>query len=329
MKHHQPLKYSPLLILIFFSLTSLLLTACGTTAQAKTYTIGVVNYVPILEQVLDGFKAEMAERGYVEDQNVTYIYHGVIKPDPQVMDQEVKSLLDQKVDLFLTLGTLPTLTAKKAVEGTDIPVVFAPVINPVEEGVVASITQPGGNVTGVQNGNTIPKAMEWLHTIAPQATKVHVFYHPEDAVALTSIAVLPETAATLGVELVLNEVRSPEEVITAIEALPKDAAIFMVPTPRLDPSDARIEAAVKHGLAVGSTDSSQLKAGALVAYGANFSAMGKQAAGLVDQILKGTKPADLPVETAEYFLDINLQTAQAIGLDIPDEILRQAATVVR
>ena len=328
MKHHQLLKYSPLLILIFFSLTSLLLTACG-TAQAKTYTIGVVNYVPVLGQVFEGFKAEMAERGYVEGQNVTYIYHGVIKPDPQVVDREVKSLLDQKVDLFLTLGTLPTLTAKKAVEGTNIPVVFAPVINPVEEGVVASITQPGGNVTGVQNGNTIPKAMEWLHKIAPQATKIHVIYHPEDEVALTTIAVLPETAATLGVELVLDEVHSPEEAIAAIEALPKDAAIFMVPTPRLDPGDARIEAAVKRGLAVGSTNSSQLKVGAIVTYGANFSAMGKQAAGLVDQILKGTKPADLPVETAEYFLDINLQTAQAIGLDIPDEILRQAATVVR
>jgi ABC-type uncharacterized transport system substrate-binding protein len=219
--------------------------------------------------------------------------------------------------------------AKKAVEGTDIPVVFAPVINPVEEGVVASIAQPGGNVTGVQNGNTVPKAMEWLHKIAPQATKIHVIYHPEDAVALTTIAALPETAATLGVELVLDEVRSPEEALAAIEALPKDAAIFMVPTPRLDPGDARIEAAVKHGLAVGSTNPGQLKVGAIVTYGANFSAMGKQAAGLVDQILKGTKPADLPVETAEYFLDINLLTAQAIGLDIPDEILRQAATVVR
>jgi putative tryptophan/tyrosine transport system substrate-binding protein len=329
MKHHQPLKYSHLLILIFFSLTGLLLTACGTTAQAKTYTIGVVNYVPSLDAVFEGFKAEMAKRGYVEGQNVTYIYNGVIKPDPQVMDHEVKSLLDQKVDLFLTLGTLPTLTAKKAVEGTDIPVVFAPVINPVKEGAVASITQPGGNVTGVQNGNTIPKAMEWLHTVAPQATKVHVIYHPEDPVAVTSITVLPETAATLGVELVLDEVRSPEEAIAAIEALPKDAAIFMVPTPSLEPLSALIEAAAKHGLAVGSTNSSQLKAGALITYGANFSAMGKQAAGLVDQILKGTKPADLPVETAEYFLDINLQTARAIGLNIPDEILRQAATVVR
>jgi putative tryptophan/tyrosine transport system substrate-binding protein len=139
---------------------SLLLIACGGTTQPKTYIIGVVNYVPVLDPVLDGFKSKMAELGYVEGKNVTYIYHGITAPDPQTMEREIKSLLDQKVDLLLTIGTLPTLTAKKAVEGTAIPVIFAPVINPVEEGAVASINRPGGNVTGIQNGYTIPKALE-------------------------------------------------------------------------------------------------------------------------------------------------------------------------
>src|SRR2546425_11417200 len=88
-------------------LAGLLLTACGGATPAKPYTIGVVNYVPALEPVLTGFKAWMAELGHVEGKNVTYIYHGVLEPDPQTIEHEVKRLLDQKVNLFLTLGTRP------------------------------------------------------------------------------------------------------------------------------------------------------------------------------------------------------------------------------
>ena len=317
------------IIFVWVLVLSALLAACGGTTQAKTYTIGVVNYVPVLDQVLGGFKARMAELGYVEGKNVTYIYHGVTAPNPQAMESEVKSLLDQKVDMFLTMGTLPTLTAKSAVAGTDIPVVFAPVINPVEEGAVASISHPGGNVTGVQNGNTIAKAMEWLHKIAPQATKIYVIYNPKDEVALTSIKPLPEAARTLGLELVLNEAHNPEEALAAIKAMPKDAALFLVPTPSLNPMNPVIETAVKRGIAVGSTGGTDLQSGALITYAANFSAMGNQSARLADQILKGTKPADLPVETAEFFLSINLKTAKAIGLNIPAATLAQANTVLR
>jgi putative tryptophan/tyrosine transport system substrate-binding protein len=311
---------------IWLMLASLLLTACGGPVPAKTYTIGVVNYAAFLEAVLAGFKARMAELGYVEGQNVTYLYHGVLEPDPQVIEHEVKSLLDQKVDLFLTLGTRPTLTAKKATVGTHIPVVFAPLINPVGEGIVESITRPGGNVTGVQNGDTIPKALEWLHNIVPQTTRVHVIYHPKDTVSLTSIKSLSAIATSLGVELVLDEVHSPQEAIGAIEALPRDAALFFVPTARLEPLSTLIEVAAKRGIAVGANNHRE---GALITYAGSFPAMGQQAARLADQILKGTKPADLPVETAEYFLHINLRTATAIGLDIPDAILHQADMVMR
>ena len=313
-------------------LAGLLLTACGGTTPAKTYTIGVVNYVPALEPVLTGFKARMAESGYVEGKNVTYIYHGVLEPDPQVIEHEVKGLLGQKVDLFLTLGTRPALVAKNALAGTAIPVVFAPVINPVGEGIVESLIRPGGNATGVQDGDTLPKALEWLHKIVPQAAQVYVIYHPRDTVAHASIKPLHAIAPSLGVELVLAEVHSPEEARAAIATLPKDAAIFVVPTPSLEPLSALIEVAVQHGIAVGASNHSYLssmKAGAVVTYAGSFPAMGQQAARLVDQIVKGTKPADLPVETAERFLHINLQTATAIGLDIPDELLRQADMVVR
>jgi putative ABC transport system substrate-binding protein len=212
------------------------------------------------------------------------------------------------------------------VEGTNIPVVFAPVINPVREGAVESITRPGGNVTGVQNGDTIPKSLEWLHTIVPHATQVYVIYHPEDVVSVTSVKSLAATAPALRIELVLTEVHSQEEAITAIETMPKDAALFFVPSSRLEPIGTMTRVAVQRGIAVGANNHRE---GALVTYSGSFFAMGQQAARLADQILKGARPADLPVETAEYFLHINLQIATAMGLDIPDEILHQADTVMR
>jgi putative ABC transport system substrate-binding protein len=315
-------------ILVWVVVFALLLMACGGATQAQTFTIGVVNYFPPLDPVFDGFKAGMAESGYVEGENVTYIYNGTI--EPHVIDREIESLLAQDVDLLFTMGTLPTLRAKQAVKGTDIAVVFAPLINPVEEGVVESIRHPGGNVTGVQNGNTLPKALEWLLTIVPGTTKVYVPYNPIDKVSVTSAALLYDAAFTLGVELVLDVVDTPEEVVAAIETLPGDVAIFIVPVPSIEShvSDI-IKVATERGIAVGSNNPHHVEIGALVVYGVNLFSMGKQAARLADQALRGTDPADLPVETAEYFLTINLKTAQAIGLNIPDEMLEQADTIIR
>jgi putative ABC transport system substrate-binding protein len=323
------LRYSVIPLLICLVLIGLLLTACGRPAPVNTYTIGVVNYVSVLEPVLEGFKARMAELGYVEGQNITYLYRGVLAADSEVITHEIHSLLNHKIDLFLTLGTLPTLTAKHVLEVTNIPLVFAPVINPVEEGIVKSITHPGGNITGIQNGNTLPKSLGWLHKMVPQVKKIYVFYHPQDRVALTAVKTFPGIAAALGFELILDEVQSRQDAIVAIERLPKDAAIFLVPAPRLEPLAAMIEAAVAHGIAVAAQNPRYIQGGVLVAYAPDPTGTGKQAARLVDQIFKGTRPADLPVETAEYSLHINLRSANLIGLHIPDEILRQAHHVTR
>jgi putative ABC transport system substrate-binding protein len=325
-----PVKYSYLLL--FLLLIGLLVTACGGGAQAQeTYTIGVVNYDPALDPIFAGFKAGMADLGYVEGKNVTYIYKGVLQADPNVIDAEIQRLLDQKVDLFLTMGTLPTLRAKQAVEGTNIPVVFAPVADPLKEGVVTNLRHPGGAITGIRVEHSFPKAMEWLLKLGPETKKVYVPYNPKINVSVTSVASLREVATTLGIELLVDEVDSSAEVMAAIEALPEEVrAAFLVPTPGMEAGIPDIiQAATKRGIAVGSTISGYIETGGMVTYGPNFLLVGKQAARLVDQILQGTPPGDLPVETAKFSLGINLKTAAALGLDIPDAILRQADTVVR
>jgi putative ABC transport system substrate-binding protein len=312
-------------LVICLALAGLASASCD-RAAARTHTIGVVNYDSILSPAYDGFKAKMAALGYVEGQTVTYVYHGLLKPDPQVLEREVKDLLAQRVQLLLTLGTLPTLTAKKATEGTAVPVVFAPVLNPVERNIVQSITHPGGNVTGVQNGDTVPKALEWLHRIVPRATKIYAIYNPKDTVSQTGIRSLSTVAASLGFELALIEVQGPEEALAVIEKLPKGTTMFFVPTPSLRPVGRLVEAAARRGIA---TAANVPETDFLVTYAADWFAIGGQAARLADQILKGTKPADLPVETPEFFLHINLKAATAIGLVVPDDILRQAHLVIR
>jgi len=313
---------------VFTAVLGLLFASCGGTPEKK-YTIGVVNYQQVLDPVLDGFKVRMAELGYAEGRNIAYVYHGAVAPEPKVVDGEVRGLLAQKVDLLLTMGTLPTRMAKQAVEGTNVPVVFGPVINPVDEGLVESITRPGGNVTGVQNGTTIPKALEWLLKLAPRARKVYVIYHPRDAVSQTAMRSFPEIAATLGFELVTSPVQSREEAFAIVAKLPREAAIFAVPAPSLDPVSGLFAAAIERRIPVAGNIAGYATKGALLTYGPSLLAMGKQAGRLADQIFKGAKLGELPVETSEYFLEINLRTAKLIGLDIEDTTLRQANNIVR
>lgn len=329
MKRNRQSKFSFMFLVIFFILANLSLTACGSGAQAQeTFTIGVINYIPPLEPTLDGFKAGMAELGYIEGENVTYIYNGITKPDPAMINAEIENLLSQDIDLLFTMGNPTTLAAKQAVEGTDIPVIFAPVVNPVGDGMVESIAYPGGNLTGIQNITPTPKAVELLLKLVPETTKIYVPYHPDDEVSVTSIGPLPEAARTLGIELMLDEVRSPEEVLATIETLPEDTAILLVTLPSLEPISPFINLATERGLAVGSTNNNE-EVGALIAYTTDLFTMGEQAARLANQVFRGIAPSKLPVETGQFFLSVNLQTAAALGLEIPDEILHQADNIIR
>lgn len=328
MKHNLHLRYSSTLIFILFILSGLLLTACGGAPPPKTYTIGIAGEFAA-DDILGSFKAQMTELGYVEGENVTYIYHGALGGGQQENEVEIKSLIDQKADLLLTLGTMPAKVAKKAVEGTDLPVVFAPITDPVGEGILANIRQPGGNLTGIQTINSTPKALEWLLKIAPGTKQVYAPYHAADQVALMSTKPLPDVAAELGVELILDEVSSGDEVLAALKTLPKDSAILLVTSPSLDSSlEDILKLAIELRIPAGSTTDVTGK-NLLFSYPTDLPQTCKQAAVLVDKIFKGNKPGNLPVETTEFLLIINLKTAEAIGLDIPDSILRQASSIVR
>jgi putative tryptophan/tyrosine transport system substrate-binding protein len=302
----------------------------GSQASARSFTIGVAIDIPNFVATLEGFKAGMAKYGYVEGQNIRYVYNGVLQNDDKSIDAEIKRLLDSDVEMLLTVGDHSSLHARQAVDGTDMPVLMCMFSrDPIGEGIVENLKYPGGNVTGIRVSDTIPKALEWLLAVAPGAKRVYLPYNPDDRMPEISMTDLDKTASQLGIHLIIDKIHSVEEAVAGIENKYKDIdAIFRIPSVTLDTRNNEIsEVAIKRGIPVGAA--LPLDEATLVTFSPDLANSGKQAARMALQIHQGLKPADLPVETAEAFLTINLKTAEKIGLHISDGILFQAKKIIR
>ncbi|MFL7795202.1 MAG: ABC transporter substrate-binding protein [Anaerolineae bacterium] len=318
------------IVFTLFVVLAMLLTACDCAPKTKTYTIGVINLSANLDESLEAFKEGMAELGYIEGENVTYIYEGVVTPDK--LDAVAQGLVEADVDLILSLTTPATLAAQRATAGTDIPIVFAPVTDPVGAGIVDSLTNPGGNATGITYSSQEGRRLEWLLQVAPTIEQIYIVYNPADQSPVLALKSVSETATEIGVELITREATNQEEAKTAFENIPEEAdAIFFLPDSVVnDNLDGWLEIAIDLGLPTSVPNMVMVERGHLTTYGFDLIILAReQAARLADQILRGTKPADLPVEMADFFSAINLQTAEVMGLDIPDEVLRQADIVIR
>jgi len=304
------------------------LSACA-PAQPKTFVIGIVNPAAILSPVIDGFKAGLTGLEFVEGKNVTYVYDGVIESSK--INASTQALIDKKVDLILALSTPAAQAAQTLTAGTNIPVLFVPVTDPVAAKLVPSLVKPGANLTGIATGGGENQRFEWLTRVVPTVKKIYLPYNPSDQSPVNALKGFQEVATKLGVELVLQTAKTADEVKAAIANIPDGVdAIFIGPDSLVGSLSADwIKAAIAHKLPLSGSSASHVKAGMLMSYSYDTTAVGKQAAGLAAQILKGAKPADLPVETSEFFLSINMQTAKAIGITVSDDILRQAGTVIR
>ena len=209
-------------------ITGLLFTGCGGAPKTKTYTIGVINPSLNEEDTIKGFKEGMTELGYVEGKNITYIYGGPVSEDK--LDAEAQGLVKAKVNLILAITTSATTAAQRATTGTDIAVVFIPVTDPVGAGVVASLTRPGGNTTGVTYTTQEGKRLEWLLQIAPTIKHVYIVYNPNDQSPVLALKTVSETAAQLGVELITREASTPQEVGAAFKDLPPASRCYLSST---------------------------------------------------------------------------------------------------
>jgi putative tryptophan/tyrosine transport system substrate-binding protein len=317
--------------LVFFALVllvAMLLVACSgaSSGEPEMITVGVIISNEAATPNVEGFKAGMAELGYIEGENVTYIYNGPIT-DEDEQKEYTQSLVDQGVDLIFTSGTRATTTAKTTT--STIPVVFAPVAFPVEAGLVESISQPGGNITGVSNGASHGRRLQTMTEIVPDVKRIYIPIDPGETVTQNVMVDVQAAADELGLELFLVEFEDIDQMNEGIANFPDDVdAIFLVPGTTLqDTLPQWVELAIERKLPLSSDGSPD--AGALFTLDADDYQNGFQAARLAVDILKGANPGDLPVEISEFFLTLNLKTADAIDLTISDDILDIADTVIR
>lgn len=311
-------------------LSALLLAACD-REEPKTFTVGILNILPTLDDAVTGFKEGMAELGYVEGRNIRYLYEQPSR-DMSKLVGTAENLAANRADLILTITTPATLAAKKATADSGLPVVFAIVTDPLGAGIVDNIQHPGGNVTGVTFGPQEPRRLEWLLKLAPTIKQIYVPFNPQDKAPVLALTMVQAAAKKLGVELITREVFDSASLEDAVSNIPAAAdAIFLLPdTLRGTRLADMVNKATELRLPVSVSNTVGVREyGMLTSYGFDLRSCGKQAARLADQVFKGTRPADLPVETAKFYLAINLKVARAIHLDIPDEILRQADIIVR
>jgi putative tryptophan/tyrosine transport system substrate-binding protein len=314
-------------LFILAALTGLL-SACGAPqSTARTYTIGIVTLAPF-DDMLANFKAEMAELGYVEGKNVTYLYDGPTGT-PDKLEPATQRLVDAKVDAILSITTTPTKIAKKVTAGTNTPVVFSVVVDPIAAGIIATLAQPGGNITGVSMGLVEGPRMEWLKKLVPGIQRVYVPYNPKDTAASLSFKGISSATGALGISVVPREISTLEDVDAAINEIPPDVDAIVMPADIMVKNriEALAKAAIAHKLPL--TTPSDVQLGGLMVYGLDYTLVGRQTARLMQKVLNGTNPGTIPVETAEFLLQLNLKTAHAIDLNIPDEILRQARIIIR
>jgi len=282
---------------------------------------------------LEAFRQGLRELGWVEGQNVLIEYRfaeGRLERLPGLAEELVRL----KVDVIAASPTPAALAAKNATR--TIPIVGMSLTEPVGVGLVASLARPGGNVTGVAYGfdtDIFGKQLELLKEVIPKVRRVAVLSNPGNSPAQPLIMSSVEGAArSLGLQLQLLEARGPGEFDSAFAVMAKEraGALLVTGDPMFFLHRARLaELAVKNRLPSMSTQGQWVEAGGLMSYGPSFPDLYRRAATYVDKILKGARPADLPIEQPTKFeLVINLKTAQALGLTIPRSLLQRADQVI-
>ena len=319
-------------------IATLMLAACDrggaeailTPEQPDQFTIGLISNNPNGLRNVSGFQEGMAELGYVEGENVTYIFEEThILPDN--LDATLQSMVEAQVDLIFTAGTPTGVAAHRLTEGTNIPVVFGVIADPIAAGVLEDLDKPGGNMTGVRLSDNQARRLELLLDMVPDAQRIFIAYNPEDAAPSSAVAQVNELAPRLGIEIVTAHAQNDDEVTQLLANIPADIdAIFMVPDSVVNARLTDLLAvATEHQLPVSGPSVIQVENGALMTYGFVHHEVGKQASHIADQVLKGADPGELPIQTAEFLLVVNLKAAESIGLEVSDEFLQQAKLVIR
>jgi putative ABC transport system substrate-binding protein len=279
----------------------------------------------------DEFRLALRDAGYVKGKNIM-IEERFAEGEVNRLPALASELIDRHVDVIVTVGGPAAQTAKKAT--STIPIVLLGAGDPVGTGLVASMARPGGNITGVTEFSTdlSGKRLQLLTEAVPGISRVAVLYNSSDAAMTLRYQAFKQAAVTLGIALQPLGVREPAEFDNAFSAMTKDGpdAIMMV-TDALTMLNRKLVVtfAITNHLPLAVEFSNIVWDGALMSYGWNFNDFYPRVAYFLDRILKGDKPADLPIEgPTRFYLVINLKTAKQVGLTIPPSILARADEII-
>jgi putative tryptophan/tyrosine transport system substrate-binding protein len=323
-------------ILIYALPTLILATIDVAQAQqpTKVSRIGFLSPVSASGSTanLEVFRQGLREFGYIEGKNIIIEYRwaeGKLDRLPKLAAE----LVSVGVDIIVTGGTPPVLAAKKATN--TIPIVAANADNLVELGVVASLARPGGNVTGLTrvDADFSAKRVELLKESFPKLSRVAVLSHGALGADQEELQETQAAARTLGVQVQSFTVQEPSQFLDTYAQMIKrraDALIFFTSAFTVFHRRQLVELAIKNGLPTMCGGAAWSNDGCLISYGPNVTELYRRAAVFVDKILKGTKPADIPVEQPTKFeFIVNLKTAKQIGVTIQPNVLARADKVIR
>jgi putative tryptophan/tyrosine transport system substrate-binding protein len=299
----------------------------GTLPRIGILTLSVASATPTFQ----AFRQGLRDQGYVEGQNATIeFYYAEGRPDK--LREMATELVRTKVDVIVTESVLAAREARNAT--ATIPIVTAVHGDPVGAGLAASITRPGGNVTGLSllAPELSGKRLQLLQEVHPKASRVAIIWNATNVAAGRYLAESRSAARTLGLQILAVEVREPSDLDAAFDAIiaARPSALMTLPDGMLLANVTRIvEFAARTRIPALFPDQEFASAGGLIAYGPSLAANFRQAATFVVKILKGAKPADLPIEQPTMFsLVINLKTAKAMGFTIPPSLLARADQVI-
>jgi ABC-type uncharacterized transport system substrate-binding protein len=275
------------------------------------------------------FRETFRELGYVEGKTIAYEYR---LSSEQEIDRSAQELVHSGVDLVIAPGTPPALALKRAT--AEVPIVFI-AVDPVASGLVASFGHPGANATGVAtlSDETGAKRVELLKELLPRAKRVGVLLNQSNSMNAVQLTSIESAAARLKLKTRLLSIRSKddlEHVLGLVTSHQVDAMIILSDAILFAHSFLIAERALKRGLPSISAYRFFPEAGGLMSYGPDWGSLWRQCAIYVDKILKGARPADLPVQQPSRFeLVVNAKTAQALKIKVPDSILSRADEVIK
>ena len=301
------------------------------SAAAEVVRVGFLQ-AEAPNEVVDAFKAGMRDLGYSEGRNLV-IEERWAKGNLDNLPRLAKELVDLRVNIIVT-GTTPALIAASNATKT-VPIVIGSSADPAATGLVASLARPGGNITGltIVLDDLCIKRLEILKELVPSVRRVAVLWSSSNPVWQRMITKMEQTAPRLGMRIEQFDVRRPDSLQSTLNAIAarKPDALYVFEDPILNSHVAQIQAfALRNRLPTLYGRHDYVRDGGLVSYAADFEDMYRRAAGFVDRILKGADPAVLPIEQPTKFnLAVNVKTARALNITIPESIMLRATEVIQ